>query len=78
MSQTICRACAAEDAVGIEAVHRGRVVASGALCSSCCSAAHVRAAELREIYEALISAGVSRGEANALVIAMIDGRGVSA
>jgi hypothetical protein len=72
-----CRRCKKPGAI-IEVVHRGRVVASGALCDPCFDAAQLTYADHRQVFEALISVGVSRDAANAALIARIEGKTVLA
>lgn len=59
-------------------VFRGVEVAGGFLCEQCLDAAHAEMAELRVQFEALLAAGVSREEANRIMIARGDGTAATA
>jgi hypothetical protein len=66
-----CHCCGAA-AKAITIVKDDVVVAVGALCDLCLDAALEHAAQEREIFEGLLASGVSREEANRIMIARID------
>lgn len=73
-----CYRCTAPDAETV-IVTRGMLeVAAGALCAACFAASTEESAMLRDEFEGLIEAGVSREEANRLMICKIDGKGARA
>lgn len=74
----MCMKCYGGDASPIDCVKDAEIVTAGTLCTPCLSRALDEAAELRADFEALLQAGVSREQANAIIIARIDGKLASA
>jgi len=66
-----CRSCGAEGEP-IEIEMNGETVASGSLCGPCFEQAKEGAAKLREEFDQLLAAGVSRKDANDLLIARME------
>lgn len=56
----------------------GVAIGGGRLCDPCFDLAVENAAALREEFEAMLADGVSRDEANQILIAKIDGKAASA
>lgn len=73
-----CYRCTAPGAEPVVVTRDAIEVAAGALCDSCFADASEEAAMLREEFEGLIAAGVSREEADRLMICKIDGKGARA
>jgi hypothetical protein len=72
-----CRKCGTQcDRTSL--VFRGIEVGSGYLCETCLDAAHAEMAVAREQFEALLAAGISREEANRIMIARHDGTEIKA
>ena len=71
-----CRRCGAPAAI-VEIACEQRVI-SGALCDACRTNALDELALLRTEFEGLVAAGLSREEANRMMIRKIDGKGARA
>lgn len=72
-----CRACGTP-CERTSLVHRGVEIGGGYLCEPCLDRAHDEMAVKRIEFEALLAAGVSRADANAIMIARMDGTQVAA
>ena len=73
-----CYRCSAPDATTVIVARGALEVASGALCAACFAASAEESAMLRDEFEGLLEAGVSREEANRLMVCKIDGKGARA
>lgn len=69
-----CRKCWSSKSRPIEVATDGNVVAFGDLCDACFDKALAGANALRDEFEALLAAGVSRETANEHLIAKIRGK----
>jgi hypothetical protein len=69
-----CAACGKRDAITIDVMRNTVHVTSGTLCRACFLAALAEARVYRAEFDALIAAGVPRGEANRRVIERIGRR----
>lgn len=75
----ICRMCSAPNARVVEVGLEGQAAeVSGELCDRCFDAAVAHAAELRQQFDDLIASGISREQANAIMIGIIEGTGAKA
>lgn len=78
MSVPCCYQCRDLTATPIDIAKDGEIILSGALCERCLAVALNEMAEHRREFEALLAAGVSRSDANDMMIAKIDGKQVRA
>lgn len=73
-----CHDCGATEAREIAVERFGVRAVLGHLCDGCFAVAQARADELRQQFDALLAAGLSREAANERMIAIVEGRGASA
>lgn len=73
-----CRRCGARACPEVELERDGVIVASGHLCELCFAYACATADEHNQVFEAMITAGLSRDRANDLMIERLEGKGAKA
>lgn len=70
-----CNCCGEAEAEEVEVAQPdGVVIATGSLCESCLARLEAGAEVMRQQFQAMLDAGLSREAANALMIARMDGR----